>query len=83
LDASGESSGRIISGKINNLSKNDGQEVELCVALPDKAICSLNIKTNATTDDVYAALAEKLQLDAHISGFFYLFEVIDNTFGKI
>jgi hypothetical protein len=84
LEASGESSGRVISSKISNLNKsqNDGQEVDLRIALPDKSICSLNIRSNATTDEVYAALAEKLQLDAHISGFFYLFEVIDNSFGK-
>jgi hypothetical protein len=78
--------GKLISAKINNLSKSqlhDGQQVELHIALPDRTTCSLTIKSNACADDVYAALAEKLQLDTHISGFFYLFEVIDSSFGKI
>ena len=77
------------NNKVNGSSSNGGvngneeELAELKIALPDKSICSLSIKPSATTDQIYSLLAEKINLDASLASYFYLFEVIDSSFGKL
>ena len=41
----------------------------------------LVIKQNQTTDEVYSNLIKNIKLDAQLANYFYLFEIIDDTFG--
>ena len=56
--------------------------VELKILLPDRKLCSIRIDKNSNTDQVYKSLVESIKLDAQLVNFFYLFEVIDQSFGK-
>jgi hypothetical protein len=57
--------------------------VELQILLPDNSIVTLNnIKQNASADDVYKNLIDHLKIDSHLSVYFYLFEIIDQSFER-
>ena len=59
--------------------------VDLKIQLPDKTTVTLsNIKQNANADEVYTNLIEFLDLDtaANLAAYFYLFEIIDQTFER-
>lgn len=58
------------------------KQVSLLVSLPDKSSMALSIVPNATADRVYEELVEQLGLEPRLAGYFYLFEIIDEAFGK-
>lgn len=58
------------------------KQVSLLVSLPDKSSVALSIVPNATADQVYEQLVEQLGLESRLAGYFYLFEIIDEAFGK-
>lgn len=70
----------------NRISKIDTANkldlVKFNILLPNRKICSINIHRNANTDHVYKNLIEFINLDVQLSCFFYLFEIIDQYFGK-
>jgi sorting nexin-27 len=56
--------------------------VSLEVGLPDKGSVTLSIVPNATADQVYQELVKEVGLEERLAGYFYLFEIIDEAFGK-
>ena len=65
-----------------NININD-EYVELKILLPDKSLIKLtDIKQNVTVDQVYKNLIEKIKLDTSLSIYYYLFEIIDQTFER-
>lgn len=69
-----------IEGKAEVANKASLGEIK--ISMPDKTITKFKIKQNATADEVYKQLIEKVNLDQKLSAYFYLYEIIDNTFGK-
>ncbi len=61
----------------------NGFDSNVKVKLPDNSIYTLTIKPNQTTNDVYANLVKNIKLDAQLADYFYLYEIIDETFGKL
>lgn len=57
-------------------------DVELRISLPDKSVQTLKINRHSTADEVYQMLVDKIELKPDLAKYFYLFEVIDNSFGK-
>ncbi|XP_072316767.1 sorting nexin-27b isoform X1 [Eucyclogobius newberryi] len=61
-------------------NSNGVSDVELRIATPDKATLTVRVRRNATTDQVYRAVVNKLGLDSSVASYFALFEVINHTF---
>ena len=74
-------------GTVNSANANNGHTIangfdsNVKIKLPDNSIFSLTIKPNQSTDEVYANLTKNIKLDAQLTSYFYLFEIIDETFG--
>lgn len=60
----------------------NGFDSNVKVKLPDNSIYTLTIKPNQTTNDVYANLVKNIKLDAQLADYFYLYEIIDETFER-
>lgn len=56
--------------------------VELKISLPDKSTHTLRIKRNLNADQVYETLVKTIDMPDDLVKYFYLYEVIDNSFGK-
>ncbi|KAH3837578.1 hypothetical protein DPMN_110973 [Dreissena polymorpha] len=57
-------------------------DVELKVMLPDRTICIVTVQRNDTTDNVYNAVVEKVNLSAGAAECFYLFETVEHNFER-
>jgi hypothetical protein len=66
----------------SNSPKEEQLEVELPIQLPDKTVVVLNVNSDATADQVYALLIEKIKLNDKQMKCFYLFEKIDEVFER-
>lgn len=51
--------------------------------LPDRSVTVLKIKRFATAEKVYETVIEKIGLPKQCTPYFYLFEILDYTFGRI
>lgn len=67
--------------KIESPSKSD--LIKLNVLLPNRKVVSIEMQRNANTDQVYKHLVESINLEIQLQSYFYLFEIIDQSFGKI
>ncbi|XP_076330452.1 sorting nexin 27 isoform X3 [Tachypleus tridentatus] len=56
--------------------------VDLKVLLPDRNIVVVNVQKNSTTNDVYQAVIEKLNIPPDISKYFALFEIVEYGFER-
>ncbi|XP_060567273.1 sorting nexin-27-like [Ruditapes philippinarum] len=67
-----------------NESEQDSanNEVELKVLLPDRNICVVTIHRNDTTDTVYNAVVDKVNLSDGAAECFYLFETVEYNFER-
>ncbi|XP_013391119.1 sorting nexin-27 isoform X2 [Lingula anatina] len=66
-------------------SEQDGStadEVELKVLLPDRKVLTVAIKRSSVTDEVYEAVVRKLGMTDETAKYFYLFEILDDTFDR-
>lgn len=54
--------------------------VELRVAFPDQTTVTVKVKKNATTDQVYQAVASQIGMDSITANYFALFEVVNHSF---
>ncbi|CAL1611088.1 unnamed protein product [Knipowitschia caucasica] len=61
-------------------NSNGVSDVELRIAMPDKSTLTVRVRRNATTDQVYQAVVNKLGMDNVMSSYFALFEVINHNF---
>ncbi|KAJ0066038.1 hypothetical protein NL108_001268, partial [Boleophthalmus pectinirostris] len=61
-------------------NSNGISDVELRIAMPDKTTLTVRVRRNATTDQVYQAVVNKLGMDSIMASYFALFEVINHTF---
>ncbi|KAK7886418.1 hypothetical protein WMY93_026039 [Mugilogobius chulae] len=61
-------------------NSNGVSDVELRIAMPDKTTLAVRVRRNATTDQVYQAVVNKLGMDSVLASYFALFEVISHTF---
>lgn len=62
-------------------SNTVADEVELKIVLPDKSLQTLNIRRDANAHEVYQMLVERIALEPEFARYFYLFEIIDSSFG--
>ncbi len=68
---------------LSHIKVNENEFVELKILLPDKSLVKLtDVKQNATAEEVYKNLLEKIKLDSNLSIYYYLFEIIDQTFER-
>lgn len=58
------------------------KEVNMQINLPDMSKVSLKISPNMNTDEVYKKLVVSIQLDPQIKKYFYLYEIIDESFER-
>lgn len=57
--------------------------VDLKVQLPDKNVITVSMPKNSTADDVFRAVMERIPLQKSSARFFYLFETVEDMFGKL
>ncbi|XP_035386739.1 sorting nexin-27b isoform X4 [Electrophorus electricus] len=62
------------------LNYNGVSDVELRIAMPDKATITVRVRKNCTTDQVYQAAVLKVGMDNITASYFALFEVINHSF---
>lgn len=64
-------------------SANQSQsEVELKILMPDRNIMTVTIRRSSTTEDVYQATVQKLDLSPETSKYFALFEMEEYNFAR-
>jgi len=57
-------------------------KIDLKILLPNREVVSVNVPKNATTDEVYKVLVNKVGLSTEAAPFFALFEIVEYNFGK-
>jgi sorting nexin-27 len=80
-----ENRNSITSDSTNNSNNNNNNinfDPNIKIKLPDNSVCLLTIKQNQTTDEVYSMLIKNIQLDTQLASYFYLFEIIDDSFER-
>ncbi|XP_034230063.1 sorting nexin-27 [Thrips palmi] len=56
--------------------------VDLKVQLPDKNVVTVSMPKNATAEDVFHAVMERIHLQKSSSRYFYLFETVEDMFDR-
>lgn len=56
--------------------------VDLKVQLPDKNVVTVSMPKNATAEVVFLAVIERIHLQKSSARYFYLFETVEDMFGK-
>lgn len=72
----------LTSDSTSNLMVNGNFDPNCKIKLPDNSVCLLVMKPNQTSDELYTNLVKNIKLDAQLASYFYLFEIIDDSFGK-
>lgn len=57
--------------------------MDLKIILPDREIVIIRTKKNATAENVYSSVVDKIQMDENTASYFYLFEIVEYNFGKL
>ncbi|KAI0219779.1 Sorting nexin-27 [Lamellibrachia satsuma] len=61
---------------------NTVSDVELKVLLPDRNVVTVTVRKNSTTDQVFDAVVDKVDMTEELSQYFALFETEDYTFER-
>ncbi|XP_049837248.1 LOW QUALITY PROTEIN: sorting nexin-27 [Schistocerca gregaria] len=56
--------------------------VDLKIMLPDREIVIVSVKKNANTEEVYAAVVDKIRMNKNTARYFYLFEIVEYNFER-
>ncbi|XP_059479043.1 sorting nexin-27 isoform X1 [Neocloeon triangulifer] len=56
--------------------------IDLKVLLPDREVVTVSVKKNANTDQVYAAVVDKIKMRKEVAKFFGLFEIVEYNFER-
>jgi len=56
--------------------------VDLKVLLPDREVVTVTVRKSSNTEEVYAAVIDKIRMNKNASKYFYLFEIVEYNFGK-
>lgn len=56
--------------------------VDLKVLLPDREVVTVTVRKSSNTEEVYAAVIDKIRMNKNSSKYFYLFEIVEYNFGK-
>lgn len=56
--------------------------MDLKVQLPDKNVVTVSMPKNATAEVVFLAVIERIHLQKKSARYFYLFETVEDMFGK-
>lgn len=57
--------------------------MDLKVQLPDKNVVTVSMPKNSTAERVFKAVIERIQLQKSSAKYFYLFETVEDMFGKL
>ncbi|KAK2182525.1 hypothetical protein NP493_352g06007 [Ridgeia piscesae] len=61
---------------------NTVNDVELKVLLPDRSVVTVTVRKNSTTDQVFDAVVDKVDMPEEMTQYFALFETEDYTFER-
>lgn len=56
--------------------------MDLKVQLPDKNVVTVSMRKNATAEDVFQAVIERIHMQKNTAKYFYIFETVEDMFGK-
>jgi sorting nexin-27 len=56
--------------------------VDLKILLPDREVVTVTVRKSSTTEEVYAAVIDKIRMNTNTAKYFYLFEIVEYNFGK-
>ncbi|XP_066994479.1 sorting nexin-27 isoform X1 [Anabrus simplex] len=56
--------------------------VDLKILLPDREVITVSVKKNSNTEEVYAAVVDKIHMNRKTSKYFYLFEIVEYNFER-
>lgn len=56
--------------------------MDLKVLLPDREVVTVTVRKSSNTEEVYAAVIDKIRMSKNSSKYFYLFEIVEYNFGK-
>lgn len=56
--------------------------VDLKIQLPDREVVTVTVRKSSDTEEVYAAVIDKIRMNKNTAKYFYLFEIVEYNFGK-
>jgi sorting nexin-27 len=56
--------------------------VDLKILLPDREVVTVTVRKSSNTEEVYAAVIDKIRMSKNTAKYFYLFEIVEYNFGK-
>lgn len=56
--------------------------VDLKVLLPDREVVTVTVRKSSNTEEVYAAVIDKIRMNKNSSKYFYLFEIVEYNFER-
>ncbi|KAJ4447685.1 hypothetical protein ANN_09693 [Periplaneta americana] len=56
--------------------------VDLKILLPDREVVTVTVRKSSTTEEVYAAVIDKIRMNKNTAKYFYLFEIVEYNFER-
>jgi hypothetical protein len=63
--------------------QGNASPVDLKILLPDRDVVTVSVRKNANTEEVYAAVTDKIKMNKGTAKYFALFEIVEYNFGKL